>query len=361
MTASPAVAQPIPGTQPLPGSDEVPPDGAGPVGDTAEEPPNRRRRKIALLLLLFAGLISLLTLAIWYLLFRQPLPLPSIPGEVVMPGYVTSAYGAERPMGVAVSSAGDRLWIGETEGTRTARVLDAGGNELGQMLPPVSTGTEHVPVYLAVDPVSGEVYVTDRPTGSIYVYDRAGAYQRTYRPAVPIEGWQPLALAFDAAGNLFVSDVSVSPQKVLVFDRAGVLVRTLGEDAKLSFPNGIAVDSAGNAYVTDSNNGRLLVFDAQGNLAAQVGRGVGDGNLGLPRGVAVDGQDRVYVADSSGHAVFVYAGLVAGEQRLEYLGTFGGQGIGNGQFEYPNGLAVDGRGRIYVTDSANDRVQVWSY
>jgi DNA-binding beta-propeller fold protein YncE len=364
MSASQAVAQPVPGGRALPGIDEVPPDGAAPVGGTAgtaEEPPRRRRRKLAFLFLLVAGLAGLLGLAIWYLLFRQPIPLPTIPGEVIMPGYVTSAYGAERPMGVAVNAGGDRIWVGETEGQRIARVLDANGNQVGLMQPPVSTGTDHVPVYLALDPLTSDVYVSDRPTGSIYVYGADGTYQHTYSPAVDVAGWQPLGLAFDAAGNLYVSDVSVNPQKVLVFDRTGALVRTLGEQAALSFPNGIAVDSHGNVYVTDGNNGRLLVFDTSGTLAAKVGRGVGDGNLGLPRGLAVDAQDRVYVADSSGHAVSVYAALVAGEQRLAYLGSFGSQGIGNGEFEFPNGLAVDGRGRIYVTDSANDRVQVWSY
>ena len=37
------------------------------------------------------------------------------------------------------------------------------------------------------------------------------------------------------------------------------------------------------------------------------------------------------------------------------------EGVSNGTFQYPNGIAVDGRGRVYVTDGGNDRVQVWSY
>ena len=49
--------------------------------------------------------------------------------------------------------------------------------------------------------------MTDRPTGAIYIYDRDGRYQRTFRPAAAIEGWQPLGLAFDAAGNLYVTDL----------------------------------------------------------------------------------------------------------------------------------------------------------
>ena len=357
MTASRAIARPIPGTQPLPESEELP----TPVDGAEEEPPRRRRRRILLLFLLLAGFVALLGLTIWYLLFRQPLPIPVIPGQVVMPTYTTSIYGADRPMGVAVSADGSRIYIGATEGDRTARVFDASGNQLAVMQPPLSTGNEHVPVYLAVDPLNGEVYITDRPTGSIYIYDANGTFQRAVDPGPTLKGWQPLGITFDAAGNLYVTDVASSPQAVLVFDRSGALTRTLGKAEGLNFPNGVAVDSSGTVYVTDSSNGRLLVFDPAGSLVAQVGRGTGQGNLGLPRGVAIDGKGRVYVVDTTGQGGFVYSTVAPAKDRLEYLGYFGGQGISDGTFQYPNGVAVDARGRIYVADSGNDRVQLWSY
>jgi DNA-binding beta-propeller fold protein YncE len=325
-----------------------------------EEPPRRRRRKILLLLLLLGLLAFMLGVAVWYLLYRQPIPLPSIPGQIVMPGYSTSIYGQSWPMGVAATSDGGRVYIGETEGDRIARAYDAGGTELGMLQPPVSTGTEHVPVYLATDPLTGEVYVTDRPTGSIYIYDAAGTYQREFNPGPDLEGWQPLGMTFDKAGNLYVTDVSTQPQQVLVFDRDGNAVRTLGTNAGLNFPNGVAVDDAGNVYVTDGNNGRVLVLDQNDNIIAQVGRGAGQGNLGLPRGIAV-ANGRVYVGDATGHGVFVYATATPDSRALEYLGFFGGQGVQDGTFQFPNGVAVDGRGRIYVADAGNNRVQVWSY
>ena len=56
-------------------------------------------------------------------------------------------------------------------------------------------------------------------------------------------------------------------------------------------PYSIAVAPDGRIYVTDSNNGRLLVFGADGALRTQIGRGTGQGNLGLPRGLA----DRILV------------------------------------------------------------------
>jgi DNA-binding beta-propeller fold protein YncE len=349
------------GPPPTVDTPELGPEGPGPAADTPDDEKRRRRRAIVLLLLL--GLLAaLILLTIWYLLFRQPLPLPlPVIPDTQLPGYSTSIYGASSPSGVAVTPSGDRIYVAETGGDKVVRIFDAGGNQIGTMSPPAETGTDHVPVYLAIDPVTAEVYVSDRPTGTIHIYDRDGRYQRPFTPATPLVGWQPTGLAFDPAGNLYVTDFGSDGQKVVVFDRAGALVRTIGAEAELSFPNGIAVDDAGLVYVTDSNNGRLLVFGADGTVAGRIGRGAGEGNLGLPRGLAIDGQGRVFVVDSSGQGVLAYRVLGADQRSPEYIGFFGGHGIADGQFAFPMGTAVDDRGRVYIADTANGRVQVWSY
>jgi DNA-binding beta-propeller fold protein YncE len=339
----------------------IPPTGV--EGEPQAKPSRRPRRKAVLLLMLVGLLATLVTIALWYFLFRQPittLPLPGIP-QVEVPAYTTAVYGAQRPSGVAVSPSGDRVYVTQSEGNRVAAVFDAAGTKLGTMAPPEATGTDHAPVYLAVDPLTSEVYVSDRLAGAIYIYDRDGTYQRTFTLAQARPGWQPLGLAFDRAGSLYVTDLSGPYQKVLVIDRAAAVVRTLGENDKLSFPNGVAVDGAGNVYVSDSNNGRLLMYGADGAIRAQIGRGSGQGNLGLPRGLAVDGSGRVLVADSTGQGVFVYRAPSGDERRLQYLGFVGGEGVSDGVFEYPNSVAVDARGRVYVADTFNDRVQIWSY
>jgi DNA-binding beta-propeller fold protein YncE len=334
-----------------------------PVAAGTPEEEKRRRRKKALLLVLLGFLAMLVTIAIWYLIFRQPIAPPPLPGISVpdVPTYTTAIYGAQRPSGVAVSPSGDRIYVSQSEGSRVGIVFDAGGTKVGTMAPPESTGTDHVPVYLAIDPLTSEVYVSDRLAGAIYIYDRDGAYQRTFTLAEPRPGWQPLGLAFDAKGTLYVTDLSGPFQKVIVIDRAAVVVRTLGESSKLSFPNGVAVDGAGNVYVSDSNNGRLLMFGTDGQVRAQVGRGSGQGNLGLPRGTAVDGSGRIFVADSTGQGVFVYRAPGGDDRRLAYRGFIGGEGVSDGLFEYPNSVAIDARGRVYVADTFNDRVQIWSY
>jgi DNA-binding beta-propeller fold protein YncE len=325
-------------------------------------PEEKRRRRKALLLLFLVGLLAfLVTIAIWYLIFRQPInPIPPIP-ESRLPGYVFSIYGATNPYGIAVSPDGDRIYVSETEGERAVRVFDAAGSLLATARPPETTGTEHVPLFLAIDPLTSEVYVSDRPTGSIYIYSRDGAYQRTLTLAKPIPGWQPVGIAFDASGSLYVGDLSGAAAKILVIDRTANVVATIGESSQMAFPNGIAVDAARNVYVADSNNGRLLVFGPDGSLVAQVGRGTGEGNLGLPRGVAVDSGGKVHVADATGQGVFVYRAPTGDTRRLDFVGFFGGEGVEDGKFAFPNGVAVDGRGFVYVADTVNDRVQVWSY
>jgi DNA-binding beta-propeller fold protein YncE len=334
-----------------------------PASQAPGESRRRRRRNLLLLFLLAIGLLLLATIAIWYFLFRKPIiPIPNLPEAFRPPAYSTSVYGASTVIGVAASSDGSRIYVADTEGDRALRIFDASGRLINAVRPPAeTTGTEHVPVWVAVDPKTSDVYVTDRPTGEIYVFDPEGAYLRAFTPVERIRGWQPVGIAFDGNGNLYVTDMGSAIARVEVFDRTGALVRTMGETDGLAFPNGIAVDSRGNVHVADSNNGRLLTYGPDGTLIARVGRGVGVGKLGLPRGVAVDDEGRVYIGDPTAQGVHVFAGATSETGTLQNLGFFGGEGIRDGRFQFPNGVAVDARGRIYIADTFNGRVQIWSY
>lgn len=337
----------------------VAPGGGGEPAENSEE--ERKRRRRILLLLLLVGLLGvLLSIALWYFFFRKPLPLPQIV-EVPMPAYQTSIYGPESAMGIAVTPDGSHIWVADTEGDRVVREYDLAGNLVTTIAPPASTGTEHVPVWVALNPVTQELYVTDRPTGQVYVFDQEGAYLRTFSPTTAIPGWQPVGITFDSAGNLYVTDLGGPTPTVEMLDPSGTVLRTFGDRDALSFPNGVAVDKKGNVYVADSNNGRLLVYAPDGTLASTVGRGVGTGKLGLPRGVSIDEEGRVLVCDPTAQGVHAYRVLGNPGTDLEYLGFFGSQGIGDAQLSFPNGVANDARGRVFITDTGNGRIQVWSY
>lgn len=373
-SATPDAAIPAPDAA-TPTSDAAAPEGDAPgvapdaaaaaaAAAVGEDPEERKRRRKKGLLLLLASLLGVFVLFTgWYLINRKPvteLPLPGLEAESI-PHYAYSLYGVTAPTGVAVSPDGSRVYVTQTEGDPSVVIFDGNGTQLETVKPPVTTGGDHVPVYVALNPTNGDLYVSDRPTGSIYVYSKDGVYRTKFDPGKTLVGWQPLGMAFDRQGDLYVTDVSGPFNRVHEFGPDGKLVRSIGEAGQFDFPNGVAVDPVGNIYVTDSNNGRLVVFDPSGRQRAVVRRGASQGDLGLPRGTAIDDSGRVYVVDTTAQGVQLYRVIGEKDRTPKYIGRFGVQGTQDGAFQYPNGVAVDTRARIYVTDWRNNRVQVWTY
>jgi DNA-binding beta-propeller fold protein YncE len=340
-------------------------DGDAALAPAIESDEQRRRRRIRLLILalLLGATVVLVLFGAWYLLFRKPisvLPLPGISVEPV-PHYSYSIYDVVAPTGIAVSPDGSRIYATQSEGDRQVIAFDAAGNPVASLKPPPDTGADHVPVYVAIHPKTGDVYVSDRAAATIYIYGADGTYLRAFDPGSELQGWAPLGMAFDGTGNLFVTSVGAPFQAVHEFGPDGTFIRTYGKADEFSFPNGVAADGNGNVYVSDSNNGRLVVFDRNGNKLAEIPRGVRDGDLALPRGAAIDDASRIYVADLTVQGVQIYQALASGESQPKFVGHFGEVGSADGQFRQPNAVAVDGRSRVYVADWRNNRIQVWTY
>ncbi len=333
------------------------------VADEVTPTKMSKKRKGAITALVIA-LVILAVVAAWYLMNRKPLS--ELPGlsDTKVPHYQFSIYGAARPLGVAVTPTGDRVYVTESGGKQRVLMFDRSGKTLGTLTPPASTGKAHAPVFVAINPTTQDVYVSDRLTASIYIYDASGKYLRTFAPKGDLGGeWNPLGLAFAPDGTLFATDVREIPKKshrVTSFGPDGTLRHSMGTPGQLSFPNGIAVDSHGNIEVSDSNNGRLVVFNVAGKMLAMISPGVGEGDLGLPRGAAVDDSDRLYVVDTADHMVRIYS-IGEANATPTYTGAFGTEGQTDGAFQYPNGIATDKRAHVYVTDRENNRVQVWGY
>jgi len=334
-----------------------------PLGGDSEASKNRLV-KLLIVLVLLAALAWVLFLAIQYLLTRQSITqltgLPGIGGLFEgQPRYAGSLQGVERPLGVAVSSD-DKIYVSESAGERMVRVFNRDGDEISAFAPPGTETAARVPLYVAISP-EDEIYVSDRFNDAIYIWAADGSFVGTFEhQSVPAEDWHPMGLAFDEEGNLYVTDVTPDKHRVMVFDSSGALKLEFGKEGNgpgdFWYPNGIAVDGDGRIYVADGNNGRLQVFDAQGDLVYLVARGFASGDLGMPRGVALDGDGHLFVADTSAHTVKMYD--ISGD-RPEYLRDIGESGTGSGQLRYPNGLAV-ADGKIYITDRENGRVSIWS-
>ena len=232
------------------------------AGEAAPTKMSKKRKGI--IAALVTALVILGLLFAWYLMNRKPLS--ELPGlsSTTMPHYELSIYGTTKPLGVAVTASGDRIYVTESDGERVTRVYDRAGKQIGILKPPVSTGKNHLPMYVAINPKTQDVYVSDRSSAAIYVYDAHGKFLRTFAPKGDLGGkFNPLGLAFAPDGTLYTTDVrgnDAKSHRIVVFGPDGTVARSMGTPGQLSFPNGIVVDAQGNIEVSDSNHGRLVVF-----------------------------------------------------------------------------------------------------
>ncbi len=336
-------------------------DTPAPVTPDEERPADRRKLLILLLMLLI--FLLLVMVAAWYLLFHKPLTevMPGVTTPETMPAYQGSLYNLSRPQDVTVSKDGTRLVITQTGDTYDTVMFDRLGNKLGVLAPPSDQVPSPHQLFVATDPLTGEYWATDRFNGLIAIYTAAGKFDKIFDPGAANANWQPLAIAFDKSGDAYVADVSNGAAVIDVFGPDGKPLRSFGSGQNLDHPNGIVVADDGTTYVTDTGNGQLKIFDGSGNLVGSVDRGAAEGNLGLPVGIGIDDHGNVLVVDSSAARVQAYHQLASGQHSPDYVNAFGANGSGDAQFSFPNGLAVDGQGRVYIADWGNDRLEIWGY
>ena len=116
---------------------------------------------------------------------------------------------------------------------------------------------------------------------------------------------------------------------------------------------GVAVHTNGEVFAS-SRDGFVQVFSEDGTAVRRIGsKGKGNGQFGYPWGLLLIG-DRLYVSDYNLHRVQYFSATTG-----QYIGQFGSKGNGNGQFFGPRGMSTDGNGNILVADYGNKRVQVF--
>jgi DNA-binding beta-propeller fold protein YncE len=118
----------------------------------------------------------------------------------------------------------------------------------------------------------------------------------------------------------------------------------------------ITRDQNGRLYFLSEQWGRIFVYDTDETFLFSFGDKGGDsGKLARARGIAVDDlHDRIYVSDYLRHTVLVY------DLTGQWLYEIGGKGTRPGSFFYPSSLCLDGDGVLYVADTFNHRVQIFS-
>ena len=303
------------------------------------------------------------------------------------------------PNDVAVDGAGN-VYIADRYNHRIRKVDSAGtittiaGTGEGGFSwedGPASQEKLYYPSGVAVDS-AGNVYIADSNSNSIRKVDVTTNTITTIAgveygfggdggPATQAHLGGPNDVAVDGAGNVYIADTSnrrirkVDATTGMIATIAGTGVDGFGGDggpatlAQLSWPTRVAVDSAGNIYISDRNSHRIRKVDATTKTITTIG---GTGELGFsgdggpasqahlydPLGVAVDGAGNLYIADNTNsrirkiNATTGTIATIAGR-------TFSGDGgpASQAHLYHPLGVAVDGPGNLYIADFLNNRIR----
>ncbi len=185
----------------------------------------------------------------------------------------------------------------------------------------------------------------------------------------------PQRITNDSFGNVYFTSLNC----VFKIDSNGVLTLIAGTsrpgysgdggpatNARLNGPQGVAVDSFGNVYISDSLNSSIRMISTSGIITTIAGYGeagyTGDGGLAtyaqlnLPGGIALDGSGNLYVADSGNNVIrlITTAGTIITFAGKLYPGYSGDGGAATAaQLYTPSDVAVDSSGNVYIADTVN--------
>lgn len=277
-----------------------------------------------------------------------PAPSRFLPDRLRRAGRRVRFWGWALLLGVAGCSRAPAPGDGSLPSRVFARVemIGSRGRALGQFNKPRSVGVDR----------EDNLYVVDM-TGRVQVFSSAGAFRHSWRMPETDLG-RPKGMARDPDGRLAL--VEPHYQRVNHFGVDGTLLGQWGRRGtnlgELILPRAVAFNQRGDAYVSEYTVvDRIQVFragDRQG--VASFGRtGDRDGELNRPEGLDVGPDGRVYVADSGNHRIQVFS------PEGRWLKSYGRPGRGLGELSYPYDVRVDREGRQYVCEFGGSRIQVF--
>jgi hypothetical protein len=263
------------------------------------------------------------------------------------------------PFGVAVDTSGN-VDVADVSNHRIQKFTSSGTFLTKWGASGSGDGQFANPSGVAVD-TSGNVYVADVSNRRIQKFTSSGTFLTKWGAFGSGDGQfdNAYGVAVDMSGNVYVADAGNA--RIQKFTSSGTFLTKWGAfgsgDGQFDRAFAVAVDTSGNVYVADAGNARIQKFTSSGTFLTKWGAfGSGDGQFANPSGVAVDTSGNVYVADF-GFADFSNHRIQKFTSSGTFLTKWGASGSGDGQFDFPLGVAVDTSGNVYVADNGNRRIQ----
>lgn len=204
----------------------------------------------------------------------------------------------------------------------------------------------------------GVLYVADGKVGAVFMFNTETKDLTMIKHGVQARFGDIIGLAIDDSDRLFVSDTKM--HRILVFDKNHKAEGTIGDG--VTDPGGMVVDNENRfLYVADAALDQVLVYDADKlTLIRKIGTaGKGHtltepGQFAVPTNVALDKDNNLYVSDTYNNRVEVF------DADGNFIRAWGKAGDRPGTFSRPKGIAIDVDGHVWVADGVQDRVQCFT-
>ena len=336
----------------------------------------------------------------------------------IAPSQAADFRSFRQPCGVYTDGTGN-IYVAESNNNRISK-----WNSAGQAQGWIGGGTNgwktddapsaaadyqsfNTPYGVTVDD-AGNIYVADCGNNRISKWNSAGQAQGWIGGGT--DGWKtgdapsaatdyrsfsdPFDVSVDGAGNIFVADRSNN--RISKWNSVGQSQGWIGggdngwqmgaapapgsDYRSFGETYGVAVDSAGNIYVPDSNNSRISKWNSAGQAQGWIGGGIDGWQTGtaplnegtdyqsfyMPLAVAVDDTGSIYVADNLNHRICKWnstgqaQGWIGGGTNGWQTGDAPSHGTDFRSFNSPEGVCVDGVGNIHVAEYGNNRISKWN-
>lgn len=296
-----------------------------------------------------------------------------------------TAAAFQYPYSAAIDAAGT-IYLADAGSDRIRKITPAGlvttlaGSTLGAADGTGAAAQFYVPCGVAVN-TSGTVFVADRNNHRIRKITPAGVVttfagsEQGFADGIGAAAQfsAPSGLAIDAAGVIYVADTGnnrirkITPSGIVTTFAGSTAgsANGVGTAAQFNYPCAVAVDASGTVFVADTANGLIRKITAQGMVTLLAGSGLNEFTDGIgaaaqfdfPQGVAVDASGNVFVADTNNNRI---RKITPNAVVTTVAGSTQGYADGPGseaKFYGPYGLAIVSAETLLIVDSGNNRIR----